>query len=659
VSEGGTLAVDFGTANSYFCKCPPDRVSPEGVDFGTGRDGLATAVLYRPGREPLIGDVAIEEYAELNDQERSASTLRTHFKPDIACSDSARADAVAFLSAVVGQARRDHVHLGEADREVLFGVPSEAGEEFRAALSAVAGEAGFGAVRTVEEPKGALLHHVWQRDISPSEAQDGILVVDFGGGTCDFAVLFRSEPKYSWGDMLLGGRLFDDVFFQWLCEQHPDAAPAMRSRGDELFVLAHQCRETKEFFSRTMARDRGERVSRRIADYGAIRDMTWEEFCQRARQYRPSEAFARQWGGDGPLGELCRTSEPMDLLAWFSRSLAEGLARQPIQPADIRRVILAGGSSLWPFVAETVIEQLHLDDDRLQRSDRPYAVVARGLAMLPAMKRRFQATRDQLRRDLPAFLGRSIRPLVGDQADRAAEGVADEVVRVLFDQRVRAVLEAFREDGGTVAELKRSVAAEASAAELDIRRVIRERGEMLAAGLPRLAMDRLAAWLAEYEVKLPATSLAVEADTSASLEAVNDLAVPEVYGDIRRLVTGVMGIVVGLVTANLCGGAGVALLASGPIGWVVGLAAGVAGVGLVAYMGRSQARQAVENLHTPRWLARRTLTQAKIDRARADLREQLRKQVRRQLQPVEPQLVDRLEDLVRREVRALSEISQL
>ena len=60
----GILAIDFGTTNSYFCKCPADQISPVGVDFGTGRDGLPTAILYRDEREPLVGDSALHEYGE-------------------------------------------------------------------------------------------------------------------------------------------------------------------------------------------------------------------------------------------------------------------------------------------------------------------------------------------------------------------------------------------------------------------------------------------------------------------------------------------------------------------------------------------------------------------------------------------------------------------
>jgi len=53
-------------------------------------------------------------------------------------------------------------------------------------------------VKLVDEPKGALLCHLWHKDFSPDDARKGILVVDFGGGTCDFAFLRCLEVCHSW-----------------------------------------------------------------------------------------------------------------------------------------------------------------------------------------------------------------------------------------------------------------------------------------------------------------------------------------------------------------------------------------------------------------------------------------------------------------------------
>ncbi len=287
------LAIDFGTTNTYFCKCPADQVSPIGVDFGTGRDGLPTAILYRGDREPLVGEPALHEYGEAAPQERAGYRLCTQFKPDIVASEEAARAATDFLRSVVLQAQRQHIALDPAQYDVIFGVPSEAQAEFRTKLSQIAKAAGYGDVRLMDEPKGAILHHLWHKDFSPEEARRGILVIDFGGGTCDFAFLQSLQVSHSWGDMELGGRLFDDLFFQWFLEQNPGVLQAMEQAGDTYYVHSYLCREVKEFFSLTMARDRSEKVSKSVGRYGSLRSMDWPGFLDRARRYRPSPTFVR------------------------------------------------------------------------------------------------------------------------------------------------------------------------------------------------------------------------------------------------------------------------------------------------------------------------------------------------------------------------------
>ena len=97
--QANTIAVDFGTTNSYFCKCPKDQLSPVGVDFGSGRDGIPTAILYRQDKSPLIGNWALHEYGEATPEERSQYRLRTQFKPDIAAGGDA-ASAASLKSSI-------------------------------------------------------------------------------------------------------------------------------------------------------------------------------------------------------------------------------------------------------------------------------------------------------------------------------------------------------------------------------------------------------------------------------------------------------------------------------------------------------------------------------------------------------------------------------
>ena len=182
------LAIDFGTSNTYYCRCPGDQLSPKGIDFGDGRDGLASAILYRNGKSPLIGHVALEEYGEATPSERKNYNLKTRFKPDIAVSDDARNSARDFLATVLTEARSQKIDLAPDGREVIFGVPSEADQSFRNTLAALASDAGYGKVNMIDEPRGALLYHVFHKDIPARDALKGLLTIDFGGGDLRFCI---------------------------------------------------------------------------------------------------------------------------------------------------------------------------------------------------------------------------------------------------------------------------------------------------------------------------------------------------------------------------------------------------------------------------------------------------------------------------------------
>ena len=317
----------------------------------------------------------------------------------------------------------------------------------------------------MDEPKGALLHHLWHKDFSPEEARRGILVIDFGGGTCDFAFLQSLQVSHSWGDMELGGRLFDDLFFQWFLEQNPGVLRTMEKAGDTYYVHSYLCREVKEFFSLTMARDRFEKVSKSVGRYGSLRGMDWPSFLERAQRYLPSPTFVLHMESMGVRSRARFSSRqrPMDLIDWFRTTLSHGLTEKGVATDRISRVILAGGSSQWPFVADVVTETLGVDRSRLMRSDRPYAVISQGLSILPALQRSFEETRDKLRRDLPQFCRTQVRPLVEQVTDNYVAGVAADVTSELFDRTIRPIVEEFREKGGSVKILRESIAAQVKA----------------------------------------------------------------------------------------------------------------------------------------------------------------------------------------------------
>ena len=80
-------------------------------------------------------------------------------------------------------------------------------------LSSIAKKAGLGRMKCMEEPKGALAWCLREDRISEDEARQGVVVVDFGGGTLDMALVDENGVREPWGDPIVGGRLFDDLFY--------------------------------------------------------------------------------------------------------------------------------------------------------------------------------------------------------------------------------------------------------------------------------------------------------------------------------------------------------------------------------------------------------------------------------------------------------------
>ena len=664
----GILAIDFGTTNSYFCKCPADQISPVGVDFGTGRDGLPTTILYRADREPLVGDQALHEYGEASAEERSRYQLRTQFKPDIVDSAEAAHAAVDFLRTVAAQSQRQHIVLDPQRQHVIFGVPSESENRFRAKLAGIAETAGYGKVRLVDEPKGALLYHLWHKDFSPEQAQKGILVIDFGGGTCDFAFLQSLQVCHSWGEMELGGRLFDDLFFQWFLEQNPAALKEMEKAGDAYYVHSYLCREVKEFFSLTMARDRSETVNKSIGRYGSLRGMSWPDFVERAGAYRPSPTFV---GHLQDMGVRCdrimQAREPIDLIGWFRACLAQGLSEKSVATGDISRVILAGGSSQWPFIPDVVCDILEIpssNDNRgplghtLMRSDRPYAVIAQGLAILPALQKKFDETRDKLRADLPEFCQTQVRPLVESVTEKYIEGVAADVTSELFDKTIRPTLEEFRRSGGAVRTLRDTVAGKVADNEAQLRDIIQERLQTLRLGLPGELNEMLSRWFGSYGLSVGEKPVEQTSQVAVGKDMVRPDA-PDLYGPVCETVGWFVVALATSVGAAVSGGGGMALLATGPVGLVIGAVLSAVAAFLAVRYGKARARELADNWNAPAIIVRNVLTTARIAKMRRQFKTHLQESLRRQTAPLQDELETKIREVTHNQIEGLSEVTQL
>ncbi len=601
------LAVDFGTTNTYLCKCPGDELLPSPVDLSSGQTGLDTAILRRPGRAPLIGPLAMNTWGEMTPDERRHCTLACRFKPDIARSREAWESGRDFLATILEEAAARRLELSPAGREVYFGVPCDASEEYRQALADMAAQAGYGVIQLLEEPLAALLTHLSQRDIAPSEALKRVLVLDFGGGTCDMALMEDLKVRRAWGDWELGGRVFDDLFFQILLDRSPGLEERLEEEEAQYFVHWYWSRQLKESFSNTIARDRRERWSGSAGNYGSIRGLFWEEFLDRARHYQASEDMKA-------LSPNCPGSQgPEDLLKRLER-LFDGIE-------DPASVILAGGSSQWPFVTDMLEERF--PGIRTVRSDQPYSVVARGLAIMPALRRRNERASAALAHDRVRFLNQ----IRCEELEPLMSAVADDVSSALWELLRRQVLapqlQKFSREGGSLEVLNQRISAAAEQCLPEMEEIFRRRVHLGLESLNARLTALTAEWFRSQGIRsLPLSLSGAPLDLSALGQSLSSLKFPA-FNRALSVLDVAVGALAASVTATVCGGAGAALIMDGPLGLALGGLIGAGGY----MMSRKRLMKRIRSLPIPAALAAKAMTSKAASKQLVQARQKVQDQV--------------------------------
>ncbi|GHV20846.1 hypothetical protein AGMMS49959_08990 [Planctomycetales bacterium] len=592
------IAIDFGTTNTFVAQCPAAARAPSPLQLENNHTGIDTAVLYADeDGSPYIGELAVATFgnAAAAERQKYRYQFHSHFKPDLATNAVARQAAVDFLRAFHRDAQREQLPFAPSRARVIFGVPSEADAAYRQTLAAVARDAGYGEIELADEPLGALLDGVAAGLFPLSEILRGFLVIDFGGGTCDFAFLRDGKihrPQESWGDMHLGGRWFDDLFYRWFAEQNPVAASDLEAAGDDFFLRTYWCRQAKEKFSALMSRQSDKKFSFTLGRYGALTGLTWDEFLTRARNYEMTDS-CRRFYRDNRLPEKLLNGKT-DLLQWFADALVGGLRAAGLAPADIKVIALAGGSSQWKFVADFCREQW--GNEKIFRSPQPYAAIATGLAILPALQREFAAKQQTLSADKPRLL-----TALGEKIQRAVAGgnrqIVAPILAELFDEKIRSLLTDFRERGGKIADLEAAIEQEALAYAPRVNELVKETMDKNARAIGALMVASVRAYLQEHGLRLGAAAENYGGDWAPVAVGATGTGVAESLVKMAERLTGLVG---AAAVASLCGGGGTALIAAGPLGLIIGGVIGVAAAALAAKYGREKATALVKNFPLPK-----------------------------------------------------------
>jgi len=406
VRQTGSVAVhgiDLGTTNSAIARTRPDG-RPEVLAGLSGELTTPSVVLFASPGEHVVGEGARRE-ARADPEHVCALVKRRMGEADwrfVAHGKAWSAPAVSalILKSLVADAA---FATGSEPTAAVITVPAYFGDEERRATVLAGSYAGLDVVDVLSEPIAAALSYGFGRldgtgdDERAGREHETVLVYDLGGGTFDATVIELADRRISVlaveGDDQLGGADWDErlavALSRAFCAEHPDVEdPLDDSAGAQALVLAAE-RAKREL----TAADRTEVT---VEHDGA----------------RTTVPLTRAEVEDLTAPLLRRT---LDL----ARSCLDEAARRGVPQVD--RVLLVGGSSRMPMVAEALRSELKLEP----ALHEPELAVARGAALYGEKK--------ELERMVAADLRTRGRLRDGDDLDEAAAADLDDACRRVAD----------------------------------------------------------------------------------------------------------------------------------------------------------------------------------------------------------------------------------
>ncbi|WP_426987874.1 Hsp70 family protein [Pseudarthrobacter sp. Y6] len=338
------LAIDVGTSFTAAALLRIDQNAsrvPESLPLGL-RGTAVPSVVYYPEEGPiLVGEAA--ERRGLDSPERVVREFKRRVGDDVPIAVGTLSLPAEDVFATMARwvVDRAEEREGAPPSDIILSHPASWGAHRTQLILAALATKGLAKVTLISEPEAAALHYAAQVRVEDGST---IAVYDLGGGTFDTAVLKKTDAGHfellgrPEGIEGLGGADFDAAVLRYVADHagqglanlDPSAPGALAA----LARLRRECVEAKEALS---------------ADSEASISVLLPGIQQQVRLVR-SEFEAM-------ISEPIR--ETVDAL---ERSLQDlGLT-----PADLSAVLLIGGSSRIPLVAQLISEQL----------DRPIAVDA-------------------------------------------------------------------------------------------------------------------------------------------------------------------------------------------------------------------------------------------------------------------------------------------
>ena len=343
------VGIDLGTTNSVVSVL--EGGDPVVIPNAEGSRTTPSVVAFSNDGEVLVGEVAKRQ--AITNPDRTIRSVKRHMGTAKKFKVDDKSYAAQEISArVLMKLKRDaEEYLGDTVTQAVVTVPAYFDDAQRTATNEAGKVAGLEVLRIINEPTAAALAY----GLDKESADQTILVFDLGGGTFDVSVLELGdgvfEVKSTSGDTKLGGDDWDEAVIDWL------VASFKGDHGVDLSTDAMAMQRLKEAAEKAKIE-----LSQTPSSQINLPFVTATDKGPLHLDYTLSRAKFQELTAH--LLDRCRGP--------FERAISDA----GIASGDIHHVVLVGGSTRMPAVAELVQEMTGREPNKTVNPDEVVAIGA-------------------------------------------------------------------------------------------------------------------------------------------------------------------------------------------------------------------------------------------------------------------------------------------
>ena len=349
-----SVGIDLGTTNSVVSVL--EGGEPTVIANAEGARTTPSVVAFSKGGEVLVGEIAKRQ--AVTNVDRTISSVKRHMGADWNVEiDDKKYTAQEISARVLGKLKHDaEEYLGEEVSDAVITVPAYFNDAQRQSTKEAGQIAGLNVQRIVNEPTAAALAYGLDR----GKEDELILVFDLGGGTFDVSLLEvgKDEDEFSTiqvratsGDNALGGDDWDQRIVDWLVSQVKNTSGVDLSKDK---IALQRLREAAEAAKKELSSATSTNISLQYLSMSENGPVHLDEKLTRAKFQEMTEDL------------LERTKKPFHAV----------IKDAGVSLSDIDHVVLVGGSTRMPAVAEVVKELTGKDANKGVNPDEVVAVGA-------------------------------------------------------------------------------------------------------------------------------------------------------------------------------------------------------------------------------------------------------------------------------------------